>query len=200
MKKIVLIAITATVLAATAHAEGRMGGLGFRSLSGGTPLLVSSSLIVLSSTPTIGIRQWMSERIGLDGAIGFATTKLESGGTDTGDGNGFSFDLGVPISAKQWDKVNVIVRPGFSYGTATANDKTLPTPPNKTTTTQMFFSGELEVEWMVVDRLSISASHGIAYQTLTLKDNDSPALETKVSGFETTGRNFTTLGFHVYLW
>jgi hypothetical protein len=192
MKKIVLIAMVATLLAASARADGKMGGLGFRSLNP-------------SSSPTIGVRQWVSERIGLDGAIGFFTQRVGSGGTDTTangllDGSGFSFDLGVPISAKKWDRVNVIVRPGFGYGTATANDKTFPTPPNKYTFTEMSFRAELEVEWMVVDRLSISASHGIAYQSTRQRDNASPAREIKESGFETTGNNFTTLGFHVYLW
>ena len=197
MKKIACMALAATLLAGAAQAEV-MGGLGFRS-AGAT---VSSPTVTLDVSPTIGVRHWISERMGLDGAIGFASLTAEAGPptTDIGEASGFTFDLGVPISAKKWDKVNVILRPGFAYTTGTIKDKTVLTPPNEDTITAMSYSAEIEVEWMVAERLSISGSHGIAYRTFKQEDNASPANEFKLSGFNTTGDNFTSLGFHVYLW
>lgn len=202
MKRIVFAAVAVTVLAMPAHAEGTMGGLGFRSAAAGVAAPLAPGLLTFETTPTIGIRHWLSERAGFDGAFGFTSLAVEAGPptADVADATGFAFDVGVPISAKKWEKVNVIVRPGFSYGTATIKDKTSPTPPNENKATVMAVSGELEVEWMVAERLSISASHGIAYRSFKLEDNDSPATEVKVTGFETTGNNFTTLGFHVYIW
>ena len=198
MKKIALVAVAAALLASAAHAQGKMGGLGFRSLGSS----VSLPGLGFETTPTIGVRHWLSERAGFDVGFGFVSLNQEQGPptVDTFDGTGFSFDLGIPISAKQWEKVNVIVRPGFSYSTATLKAKTIPTPPNEATATAMAFSGELEVEWMLAERLSISASHGIAYGSFKVEDNDSPANETKVTTFQSTGDNFTSLGFHVYLW
>ena len=200
-KKIACMALTATLLAGAAHAEV-MGGIGFRSSTATLSAPVPSSSFSFDASPTIGIRHWISERMGLDGAIGFASMTAEAGPptTDIAEGSGFTFDLGVPISAKKWDEVNVIVRPGFAYATATLKDKTVATPPNEDTGTAMSYSLEIEVEWMVAERLSISGSHGIAYRTFKLEDNDSPANELKASGFSTTGDNFTSLGFHVYLW
>ena len=201
MKKIACMALAATLLAGAAHAEV-MGGIGFRSLGLGLNAPVPTSIIVFDASPTIGIRHWISERVALDGAIGFSTVTAEVGPptADVAEGSGFAFDLGIPLSAKKWDEVNVIVRPGFQYSTATFKDKTAPTPPNEDTATAMGFSAEIEVEWMVAERLSISASHGVAYRTIKFEDNDTPANEIKASGFQTTGDNFTALGFHVYLW
>ena len=53
---------------------------------------------------------------------------------------------------------------------------------------------------MIAERLSISAAHGVAWSSFKLEDNDSPANELTITGFSTVGDNFTTLGFHVYLW
>lgn len=191
MKKILAMASLLTVLAASAHAQDPMGGLGFRSggSSGG-----------FDPTPTVGIRQWFSSQIGVDAAIGFASQNIEDNGTKVQEGTGFAFDLGLPISLKSWEKVNFIFRPGFVYQSATVKDPTDPTPPNEDKITVLAVSGELEVEWMIAEKVSISAAHGIAYSSLTIEDNASPVNEIKQTGFSTTGGNFTQLGFHVYLW
>ena len=101
---------------------------------------------------------------------------------------------------KSWDKVNVIFRPGVEFESAKLTDKTTTLPGNEIKATIFAVSGELEVEYMIADKLSISAAHGIAYSNTKLEDNSSPANELKVNGFNTIGNNFTTLGFHVYLW
>src|SRR5215831_11450533 len=97
MKKIALIVIAVSLVTSSARADGKMGGLGFRSAS--ATAAFGTSGIVFTPSSTLGIRQWVSERIGLDGAVGFSTIKMESGApaTETADGNGFSFDLGMPF-------------------------------------------------------------------------------------------------------
>ncbi len=195
MKKILTLSSLLLTVAVAAHAQDPMGGLGFR--SGPT---VSTATLGFSASPTIGVRQWFTGQFGGDLAVGFASITAENNGIKTDEGTGFAFDLGLPISLKSWDKVNFIFRPGFTFVSATLKDKTSPTPPNELKGTGLSVSGELEVEWMLADKVSISAAHGIAYNSLKLEDNDSPAGELKLNGFNSTGENFTQLGFHVYLW
>ncbi len=195
MKKILTTAVALLTVAGAAYAEAPMGGLGFRS---GT--LLDSSVLGFSASPTVGLRQWFTEQVGVDAAIGFTSLSTEVNGTKTDEGTGFAFDIGVPISLKSWEKVNFIFRPGFGFATATAKDKTLPTPPNEIKGTAFNVSGELEVELMLAEKVSISASHGIAYSNVKFEDNDSPVNEAKLNGFSTIGGNFTQLGFHIYLW
>jgi outer membrane protein W len=203
VKKLLIAAAAVTLLVGpvAVHAEGTMGGLGFRTLNGPGYFLPNSG-VGFSTSATIGIRHWFSEKAGVDVAVGFTTLKAESGPPTTtiDEGTGFAFDVGVPYAAKKWDKVNFIVRPGFLYGKVTAKDKLALTPPNEQTATVMSVSGELEVEYMLADKVSISASHGVAYSSFKLTNNDTPQSEDKLTGFETTGNNFTQLGFHVYLW
>lgn len=148
MKKLLIAAATATLLVGpvTALAQDRVGGLGFRTLDG--PGIVSG--VSFSTSPAIGIRHWFSPQLGVDAAVGFTSLKVEQGPptTTTDEGTGFVLDLGVPVSAKKWDKVNFIFRPGFQYGKATAKDKLALTPPNEETATTIALSGELEVEFM----------------------------------------------------
>jgi len=200
VKKLLIAAAAVTLLLGpvAAHAQGNMGGLGFRTLDG--PSFAGTSL---GTSPAIGIRQWFSPNMGVDVAVGITTISVESGPplTTTDEGTGFVVDLGVPFSAKKWGNVNFIVRPGFQYGRSKLEDKTAPLgSPNEITSTLISVSGELEVEYMFVDKVSISASHGIAYNSLKSHDNDTPENEFNITGFDTRGDNFTQLGFHVYLW
>ena len=203
MKKLtILFAALILVSSSSAQAAGTMGGLGFRTLSGPENALFNSG-IAFSASPALGVRQWFSETVGADLAIGFTSLSYEAGAptTKVDEGTGFVLDVGIPIVAKKWDKVNFIVRPGFQYGTATTKDKLVPTTlPSEIKATLFSVSGEFEVEYTLTERLSISASQGFAYASATAKDNAVPAFEQTLSGFGTTGSNFTQLGFHVYLW
>ena len=200
MKRIVLVVLATTLFSMAAHADGTMGGIGFRST--GYISVPSFAPITVVASPTIGVRHWLSERVGLDGAIGFATASAEVAAADTlfekTEGTALTFDAGVPFSMKKWEKVNLIVRPGLIWSRATLKGKTTPTPP-KDTATLMVFTGEIEVEWMVAEHLGISASHGIAYSSFK-EENGSSTIDFKSTGFLTTGNNFTSLGFHVYVW
>ncbi len=165
-----------------------MGGLGFR--TAGSPF---SALPIspVQTSPTIGFRHWMNDQVGFDFGLGYNQFKIEpSPETWTG----FAFDVGLPISIKKVnDRVNFIFRPGFQWSSLEDEDTSFPATVKWTT---IAVSGELEVEWMVTDNLSVSASQGLAYHKL--EDDGSP--KTTVTSFGTTGSNFTQLGFHVYLW
>lgn len=195
MKKMFVPVCLFMLVAGSAHAQTEpMGGLGFRSTG------LSTGVLGVTASPTIGIRQWFSPQFGGDVAVGFVSFSQEFNGTETDQATGFAFDLGLPISLKSWDRVNFILRPGFAYGTSTVEDKTAPVPPNEIKATVWAVSGEFEVEWMLAEKVSISAAHGIAYNSVKLEDNDSPAATLETKGFGTIGSNFTQLGFHVYLW
>ena len=161
-----------------AHAAEMKGGLGFH-----------------NPDFPIGIRHWMSDQYAIDLGLGFNSSndKLESAGLSTEDKrNSFGFDVGVPIVLKKWDRVRLEGRPGFEY----ASSKHEPPAAASVTLTSWQVSGELEVEIMLMDNVSISASHGIAY----FNQHDDQDPKETLTEFLTTGNDFTTLGFHVYLW
>ncbi len=197
MRRLCIVALAATLFAASAAraGEGSMGGLGFH--VGGSPfagLLSAVALDVPQTSPIIGGRHWFSSRAGFDLGAGFNTFHREEG-TQEKRYTSYSFDAGIPISLKRWDKVNFLVRPGFQYGMLEEKDDTsLPTVTTKWT--MLGVTGELEVEWMVADKVSLSAAHGLGWHTM--KDDGTPV--SKYTAFGSSGANFTELGFHVYLW
>ena len=105
----------------------------------------------------------------------------------------FSKELSLAVN-RPGEKVTLIVRPGFQWGQLEDVDET---PPPITIDWEMLGATlELEAEWMVADKLSISASYGAGYYRL--RDNGDPTTSRTYVG--TLGTNFTELGFHVYLW
>jgi opacity protein-like surface antigen len=188
MKRFLALAALALLLAAPAHAQGPKGGLGFHTAN--SPFLhLPLTSLDSEASPTVGGRHWFNSNVGVDAGIGYSQLKVDP---NTSTWTGFTFDLGVPISVKKVnDKVNLILRPGFQWGSLEDESGT---PTVKWT--GMMFSGEFEVEWMVVDNLSVSAAHGFGYSRI--EDDGSP--KTEITSFRTTGSSFTNLGFHVYLW
>ena len=190
MKKLVLAAAMLALLAAApVWAQGPMGGLGFRTGSG-FPAIPATPV---DPSPTIGVRHWVNSQVGLDLGVGFNQVKLEPGPRTF---TGYVFDIGLPFALKAAsDKVNLILRPGFQWGSMEDKDEEF-VPASTVKFTSMAVSGEVEVEWMVADKLSLSASHGISWHKL--EDDGSP--KSTITSLGTFGNNFTTLGFHVYLW
>lgn len=190
MKRLYAVASLALLLAAPAiAAEGQMGGPGFRLVPSPFSPLVTAVISPVEATPTIGLRHWMNPKVGVDFALGYTNLNIDPGSTQF---SGFVFDVGLPLSVKKVsESVNFIFRPGLRYSTIEDESGT---PSVKWTGMQ--FLGELEVEWMVTERLSVSAAHGIAYNTLS--DDGDP--KTELTSFGTTGSTFSNLGFHVYLW
>jgi len=186
---------TAT-MATTAHAQAvpaaapktAMGVIGFRAPV--TPL--SFALVEPQAAPTIGIRYWFNHAIGFDAAAGYYQAEIKPLPEKF---TGYTVDVGLPITINRpSERVNFIFRPGFQWGQLEDVDET---PPPVTIDWQLLgATAELEVEWMVADKLSISASHGAGY--FRLRDNGDPKTSRTFAG--TLGSNFTQLGFHVYLW
>lgn len=187
--------VAATAVAPALAADGPMGGLGFR--YGGSPfapLLGQFFPEVPQSAPFVGGRHWFNGTAGFDLGLGFNSYDEDAGSLQR-TYTGYAVDAGIPISLKRWDKVNFILRPGAQFGSIKEEDKSA--PPTVTTTLTMYgVSADFEVEWMVADRLSLSASHGIGWHMA--KDDATP--ESKFTALGTQGSNFTQLGFHVYLW
>lgn len=201
-KNLIAVAAVSLLLSATSVFAGTTkGGLGFRTLNGPFNALENTN-VGFSVTPAIGVRQWFTETVGFDAAIGFSSLTAEGSPPTTklDEGTGFAIEIGMPFILKKMDKVNFILRPGLLYGKSTATDKIATGLPDEFEAKLMSVSGELEVEYMLTDNLSLSAAHGIAYSSSKVSDNSATSPTLEVKGFETTGSNFTQLGFHIYLW
>jgi len=197
LKKLIFAAVAASLLtAAVAQAADERpttmlptGGLGFRSQV--TPL--NGALSVPQAPATIGLRHWFNEFVGADIGAGYYTAEIKPLPEKF---TGYTIDVGIPISIKRpSEKVNFLFRPGFTWSDLKDNDET--PPPLEIHWTTMGITGELEVEWMVADKLSISASQGFGY--FQMHDDGNPKTTRTYTG-NLFGGNFTELGFHVYLW
>jgi hypothetical protein len=192
LKRTILAAAMMLAVAAAASAEDapkrEMGGIGFRAPV--TPL--SFALLEPQAVPTIGIRQWFNRGFGFDLAVGYYQAEIKPLPEKF---TGYTVDFGLPITLKRpSEKVNLILRPGFQWGQLEDVDET---PPPITIDWELLGATlDLELEWMVTDKLSISASQGVGY--FRLRDDGNPVTSRTYVG--TLGSNFTQLGFHAYLW
>jgi len=188
---LVLVAAVATAMpcsnaAADDNAAGPMGGLGFR-----------------STDAPIGIRWWFTSQFGVDVDGGFTSENLNY--SDLNDQpanktfNSFTVDVGLPVALKSWESAKFVLRPGFELTQRDDIDTFLAEAPfivpSKKKITDYSVTGEVEVEVFVAKSASISASHGFGFASS--KGEDAKRADTV---FGTFGSNFTTLGFHVYLW
>lgn len=161
-------------------------------MSGGHPGMAEHNSIGLGFRNTdapIGIRWWLSgQKLGIDAGIGFGSAS--QGGNSVSH---WAVDFGVPFVLKSWDRVHFIARPGVTFG---SQDVVTGIAPFTTDTETSFaISGELEAEVFLAPNVSVSASHGIAYQSV-----NPPGPGDNVTSFSTIGNNFTQVGFHIYLW
>lgn len=154
-----------------ATADHEQGGVGFHSIQ--APL---------------GGRWWLNPKFAIDAGLGFGSN--ESGaGTSLSN---WALDLGVPITMRTFDRLSVMFRPGILYQSVEVITDTGP-PIVTDNDTQMALNLELEAEVFLTDHFSVSASEGLAFI------NTSPAGGSSTTDWGTTGANFTTLGFHVYM-
>ena len=167
MKKILFFTIALCLVAGTAMAHDMTGrlGLGF----------------TYSDAP-IGVRYWVSPKVGLDGGIGIMTR-------NDGDVTDFSFAAGVPIVLMDdADRVNFLVRPGILYSSMGTSAQ------GYDSATNLMISGSLEFEVFVTDDFSVSAAHGFAFN---IADSGAPN-SSSTSDYGTFGNNMTDFGFHYY--
>jgi len=139
----------------------------------------------------LGVRWWLSsQKVGIDLGVGFRSEpsllfpseKLKS----------WAIAGGVPIVLKSWPRVHALFRPGVSYE---SQDFELPGPTFSTDKEKTLrVSGEIEGEAFLLENFSVSASTGILYESF-----DPGQGADKQNTFETVGANFTTVGFHLYM-
>ena len=174
-----LVTLATAAFAAPPDAEHGRIGCGFHDVS--APL---------------GLRWWLSgEKLGIDIGLGFSSTPAEVDPDEKE--TGYAFDIGVPMIMHSWEAAHVIFRPGILYQSqAIGFDSDIGTPGVQFDTenqTSMTIQAELEAEVFLRDNISVSASHGIAYNTF-----DPGFGADSQSSFGTTGHNFTNIGFHMY--
>ncbi|TMQ73675.1 MAG: hypothetical protein E6K81_03530 [Candidatus Eisenbacteria bacterium] len=192
IRLVAIIALAVTCSSVAGADEHNSGGLGFRPNDIG-----ARNADELRIGAPIGVRWWLGEqKVGIDLGFGFSSHKDEAADKYSHD---WSIDAGIPICVKRWDRVHVIARPGFDYASqqdfvavVTAVPGTFETITDKFIT----ISGEIEAEVFLADNVSVSASHGVGF--VNYKPGETGA--TSTTDFGTFGRNFTQVGFHVYLW
>ena len=171
MKRMLSLAALALVVGAgvaSAQPSHPKGGLGFHD----------------ASVP-VGVRWWISDKVGLDAAIGFGSNEV---GSETF--TNWGLDIGVPIMLKSWDRVHFMFRPGIEYF---SQEVPLIPGPGTDNDTDMLILAELEAEVFLAENFSVSASHGLGIV------NRDPANGASTTDWSTFGGNFTNVGFHVYL-
>jgi len=185
-KGLLLAAALTLVFAAQASADTggpdhSKGALGFRS----------------TSAP-IGVRWWLNDMLALDAGVGFTSEKFNFinslGDPDDETFSTVAVDLGLPIRLRSWEQVHFIFRPGFIWQ-STDDISYFIITDEKEKRIDMTVTGELELEVFLAKNASISAAHGVGFASTKLDVDDAES----DTIFGTFGSNFTTLGFHVYL-
>jgi len=165
----------------------------------------------------IGVRWWFAgQKVGLDLGIGVTNIEAEDAsslgpGFDPDDPAvddetimGWALDVGVPLVLRSWPKAHFMVRPGLLFTSQEVPfDEDLATPGVQFDTeseTSFAVRSELEGEVFLADNVSVSASHGLQFTSSTPADFPGFAESESSTTFSTFGRNFTTVGFHWYLW
>jgi len=138
----------------------------------------------------IGVRWWLSnQKLAIDLGFGFHSEPSELF-TDE-HLKGWAIDAGVPIVLKSWTRFHALLRPGLYYE---HQETDVPGPTFAPAKDKLFIvSGQIEAEAFLVDNFSVSAATGIAWQKSDPEFGDSE------TSFITEGGNFTTVGFHAYL-
>ena len=145
-----------------------------------------------NSSAPIGGRWWLSgEKVGIDAGIGFSSSPAPNHPKEKV--SSFSLDVGVPFVLKSWSRAHLILRPGLTYGSQKFETSSSVQPFDTDNQTTMTVSGEFEAEVFLVDNVSVSASHGIRYESV-----NPPGSGDNSTSFSTFGNNFTEVGFHIY--
>ena len=133
-------------------------------------------LATFVTAPTLGVRYWFSEMIGLDVGIGigYVGGNIESGGTSSPVDDGFAMTIhgGVPIALFHDSFYTFQLIPelnlGFSSGTIYG-----PTPDSDVGRSGFLFSlgaragAEIQFGFMGIPNLSLMATVGLAFNYLT---------------------------------
>lgn len=146
----------------------------------------------------IGIRWWMgSQKFALDLGLGFGS---QPAGIDPDETEkNWALEAGVPIVCHSWDRAHALIRPGILYQSQQIGFDADGTTPGvqfdteNATALDVMLEGEAEV--FLVDNVSVSAAHGFALRRV----DPGFGADTETS-WGTSGNNFTTIGFHIYMY
>jgi len=144
----------------------------------------------------VGVRMWVTDRIGVDLGLGFVQQKNPGQVDPTLTLTSVTGEIGVPIALKTWERASLLLRPGFQY--THQNDYTVDFLTDaivKFNDTVINATGELEAEIFLAPRVSVSASTGIQYHWIKTDVPDAVS----ESDLSLVGSDFSSLGFHVYL-
>jgi hypothetical protein len=146
------------------------------------------SLGYFDSDAPVGIRYWVTEKIGFDLGLGFESV-------DLGEENGTSFwlEAGVPFIVYPTDRANFFIRPGIQFASLD---------------NRVYGSGPLDEKWTVFtllltpgaevffgEHFSLQAAHGLAIRITSPPDEIS---EDSSTDFGSLAGSITMLGFHFY--
>jgi hypothetical protein len=144
----------------------------------------------------IGIRWWMSgQKIGIDLGFGFNSEPASIDPTEKE--SSFALEAGVPFVCHSWDRVHTLIRPGILYQSQQVGFDSDPGigftfDTENQTTLDVMLEGEVEV--FLADNFSVSAAHGFVFRSF-----DPGFGADSQTSFGTRGNNFTTIGFHAYI-
>jgi hypothetical protein len=145
------------------------------------------------TTAPLGVRWWLgSQTVGIDLGLGFhSDPSLPYPNKHL---KAWALSVGVPIVIRSWSRVHVLFRPGFLYQTQQVEATSPPTAFSTESEKTLDISGEIEAEAFLLENFSVSASTGLAYESF-----DPGFGLDKQTSLRTLGGNFTSVGFHVYL-
>jgi hypothetical protein len=137
----------------------------------------------------LGIRWWVSDKVGLDFGLGFDNGFVPATGNNK---TAWGIEIGAPIvMAGMGDETIFYVRPGIDYRSI---PNPLPGPPPNPDNDETIFgiTGQLGVEHWFAKRFSLQVAEGIAYY------NIDPGVGGSHSAFQTQAFGISNIGFHYY--
>jgi hypothetical protein len=154
----------------------------------------SGSIGFHQAAAPLGVRWWLAgQKVAIDLGVGFSSDpSLAYGDKHL---KSFAISGGVPICVQSWSRMHVLFRPGVLYQSQQFDASAGPPAPFTTESEKtLTISGEIEAEAYLLENFSVSASTGVAYESF-----DPGFGGAKEKSFRTVGGNFTTVGFHAYL-
>lgn len=137
------------------------------------------------SDAPVGIRYWVTPKVGLDLGVGFEMKDLGSE-----NANSFWFDVGIPYIVVGTERANLFVRVGATIGIL--DDRVYGSGTLDKTWTDVVASLAPGAEVFIGDNFSLEASHGIGFEFKSPPEGDS------LFNVKTFGNGISSLGFHFY--
>lgn len=138
----------------------------------------------------LGLRLWLSDKVGLDLGIGFSSDPFNA----TGDNKTtWGLEVGAPIvMAGMGDETLFFIRPGIDYRSIPNPILGGPTPNPDNDETVFGVTGQLGVEHWFGKRFSLQVADGIAFY------NIDPGVGGSHTVFQTQAFGISNIGFHYY--